>query len=239
MPYGRFVLPVVPLLLCTITAGLWDAVRLARRAGLAGQTAFAGAGLGGVVWLALALDHRVANSKEEQDKVDQAAAQIRYDEGLRAGARLLAYALPPGARLVSDFPGTMAYYTDAYVIDMFGLTTREIAHEGTTEGINPVYGRTCPSCYPRLDVEFFHVNVPIVRPTGAFTNPSQVLDAVWQSGSIGKFMDLRRDFAVGRVVDTAKGAAVYFLERRSHIQSFAARSPRAGITIQYPFDTPG
>ena len=61
-----------------------------------------------------------------------------------------------------------------------------------------------------------------------------VVSAVWQSGSIGRYVDFRQ-FAVGRVVDRPARRAMWFLERRRPGSVFAAREPAPGVVVDYPF----
>jgi arabinofuranosyltransferase len=238
MPFGRFVIPVLPLLICFQVIGGRLFLQYAKLKGFAVRWAIVAATVCAIGGLGAALDHRFLNSQEEVSKVERAQKQIDDDRGYRRGARLLAMAVPSGARLVTDYPGTMAYYTDAYIIDMFGLTTPSIALEGTAVGINPLYGRTCPSCYPMLHPQFFHVNVPIVRGRLAFASPQDVVSAVWQSDTIGRYVNFRRDYCVGRIVSESTDEAVYFLEERNPRRRCSARQPSPGFLVEYPFEPP-
>jgi hypothetical protein len=226
-------------MVCFLVVGVWCAFSESAHHHWAIRAGLLCGCISAVVWTALALDHCVANSDQEDSRVQAAQKQIDDDRGYREGARLLAFALPPGARLVTDYPGTMAYYTDAYIIDMFGLTTPLIARHGQTNGINPLYGRTCPACYPQLDPEFFHVNVPIVRDRMAFSNAQQVIKAVWQSDTIARFVDFTRDFRVGRVVEESTGKAVYFLERRKPSYPSGKPHPARACVSQASCDLDG
>jgi hypothetical protein len=235
MPFGRFIIPVIPILVCLLAAGAWALFKAASAQPRVVRIATVILGVVAQIWVGLALDRRIRDSAEGNSRIQEAQQQIDKDRGYQDAARLLAAALPPGARLVTDYPGTMAYYTDAYIIDMWGLATPLIAREGNTNDINPIYGRTCPACYPRLEPEFFHVRMPIVRDRFAFTNAKQVVGDVWQSEAIGHFVNLRGDFLVGRVVEQSTGKAVYFLERRKSTP-LAPRPVAAGFVIEYPFE---
>jgi hypothetical protein len=240
MPWGRFVMPAVPsMIVLFVVAGVEAARRLARSrvwvrwpAYAILVAAYAAVGLG--------LDHRVVNTPEEDRKLALVAGQIDHVRSLRRAAALLSFAVPAGGRLVTDYPGIFSVYTDAAIIDMWGLCTSRIAQFGTTEGVNPIYGKTCPSCYPGLDPEFFHVMQPIVRTPGAFATANQVIASVWQTDTIGRYIDFRRDFAVGRVTRESSHEGVFFLERRRPSFSASLRVPTPGIQIDYPFEpSPG
>ena len=166
------------------------------------------------------------------------AEQVNHVGNLKRAARYLRAAVPSGRRLVSDYAGVMGYYTDAAVIDMWGLATPLIARRGGVERIQPIYGRTCPECYPELDPEFFHVWVPLVRPEPAFRNADEVIANVWQTDTIGRSIDFRTRFAVGRVIDRERGDALYFLEKRGP-QFSSTRRAVAGLQIEYPFEPGG
>jgi hypothetical protein len=235
MPFGRFILPVVPLMICLVVAGSADLMRMLRTEAIHVRALAALALAGGLVAIWLGLDHRLVNTPSEDGKVGYAADQSSHVAELRKAADLLTLALPPGARLVTDYAGVFGYYTDAYVIDMWGLCTPMIALEGDTEGIKPFFGKTCTRCYPALKPDFFHPGMPIIRAADAFRSTREVIDAVWQSAAIGRHMDLGSLFVVGRVRDQSTGQAAFFLERRRQDGSYSPRSPRPGIVIDYPF----
>lgn len=224
-------MPVAPLLIALFVWALRDLVTVARR----GWPVVA---LGAVVLyggLAAHLDHRFLNSGQEDWNLEEIAIQIKNVQQYFYAARFLRHAVPPGGRLVSDYGGVLAYATDAAIIEMWGLANAEIALHGDTDGVQPVYGKTCPSCYPRLDPEFFHVD-PLIRGERAFSSPAEVVANVWQSDAIGRYIDLARTFAVGRVVRSATHEALYFLEKRRPAFSAARRDSGDGFVVDYPFE---
>jgi hypothetical protein len=235
MPFARFVLPVVPLMICLIVAAAADAMRALGRTPLPVRGLALMGLLSGFVAIWLGLDHRLVNGPHEDGKMNFAAEQISHIRKLRRAAELLALAAPPGSRFVTDYAGIFGYYTDSYVIDMWGLATPMIAIEGDTEGVNPIYGKACARCYPELRPEFFHTVQPLVRQEDSFTSSRQVIDAVWQSGPISRYLDLASLFIVGRVRDVATKEAAFFLERKRPGVTWSPRSPRPGIVIDYPF----
>ncbi|HET6146613.1 MAG TPA: hypothetical protein VFH68_03720 [Polyangia bacterium] len=243
MPYGRFLLPVLPVAAVIIAWGGGDLAALARAR--LGRGALPGAVLS--VLLALAALAFVAKKTERHltveplqlGKMGYAAEQAGHVRKLKSAARLLNHALHPGARLVTDYGGVFAYYTDAAPIEMWGLCNALIATRGGTEGINPIYGRTCPACYPELRPEFFHVWVPIVRDLQAFHSHAQVVAQVWQTDTIGRYLNFQRDFVSGRVMIPATNQAVYFLERRRAGTAYLPRAVDAAIAIDYPFEPGG
>jgi hypothetical protein len=154
---------------------------------------------------------------------------------LKRATRYLAAAVPPGRRLVTDYGGVLAYYTDASLIEMWGLCNATIATRGTTDSINPIYGRTCPECYRELDPEYFHIQDPLVRTPDSFRSDEDVLHSVWQNDTIGKYVDLAHGFVTGRVVNERRGDALWFLERRTEGWTPRPRRQASGMVIEYPF----
>jgi hypothetical protein len=234
MPTGRFVLPAVPLLVALLA---WAAQELVDGAAERGRTLHVmttAAALAGALWLGSRVEPH-QSPKYVGDKLARAREQIAHVESLKHAAALLDLAVPPGGRLVTDYGGVLAYYTDADPIEMWGLCNTTIATRGGTRGINPIYGRTCPECYPELDPEYFHVMQPLVRDASAFGSHDAVVRAVWQSASIGEYLDIRDGFASGRVVDEQTGDAVWFLERKGPGWQPNTWRPRAGVVVEYPF----
>jgi arabinofuranosyltransferase len=239
MPYGRFVLPVVPLLLVIVAWGAAAAAALVperwRRPALSLAVA------GGLALPAFAFvvartePHLSAAIPQQRDKRALAAQQATHVQALKDGAALLRFAVAPGARLVTDYGGVIAYYTDAAPIEMWGLCNALIATKGTIEGINPIYGKTCPRCYVKLDPEMFHANMPMVRPLNGLASHAAVLAEVWQTNTIGQYLDFQRDFVSGRVIQPAQNRAVFFLERLRPQGRYTPRQVADGTFVDYPF----
>jgi hypothetical protein len=235
MPFGRFVLPVVPPLVVLL--------------GVAAQDLVASAPAGWRRWVAPALplalaagmaagmDHRFANGAIERGKLGGVAEQKANVKKYLEAAAFLRQVIPPGGRLVTDYGGVLSCYTDGALIEMWGLANSAIATRGSAAGVNPIYGKTCPDCYAALDPEFFHVGLPLVRPEPAFGSAAEVIAAVWQSDAIGRHVDLTR-FAVGRVRRPATNEALYFLQKRTPLRPLRARTTRRGFEISYPFEPP-
>ena len=184
-------------------------------------------------------ERHITTEPLQQMKLALADEQGTHVKNLKAAARILTWALPPGARLVTDYGGIFAYYTDAAPIEMWGLCNAAIARRGGTERVNPIYGRTCPECYPALGPQFFHVMVPIVRDLAAFRSHFEVVASVWQTDTIGRYMDFSRGFVTGRAMVPARNQAVYFLEHRNPGASYRPRQVNDAVTIDYPFEPLG
>ncbi len=232
MPYGRFVMPVAPLLIALLVWALRDLFDLAGRLrplALVGAAAL-------VATVAARLDHRFLNNPEEDGKLGGVGQQTHNVRVYFQAIPFLRHAVPPGGRLVTDYGGVMAYATDAAIIEMWGLANADIALHGTTDGVQPVYGKTCPPCYPALDPQYFHVVDPLVRGERAFVSRADVLANVWQSDTIGRYIDFDRTFAVGRVLRPATHEALYFLEKRRPGFSSARRDTGDGYVVDYPFE---
>ena len=145
----------------------------------------------------------------------------------------------PGDKLVTDYPGVFSLYTPARVIDMWGLCNADIALRGDVAGINPIYGKTCPACYREFDPDYFHVNVPVLRPARALASHAAVISNVFQAAAIDPHVDLKRRYATGRVRELATDRSLYFLERRRPDRPLAPRAPAPGFVVEYPFEPGG
>ena len=239
MPYGRFLLPIFPLVVIIIIWGGAELIalgwpRLHRGAWLLGALPLAA-----LLFVGKRTERHLTDDPVQLGKIGYAAQQASHVKDLKSSARLLNRALPPGARLVTDYGGVFAYYTDAAPIEMWGLCNALIATRGGTERINPIYGRTCPECYPRLDPQFFHVWVPITRDLQAFHSHMEVVQQVWQTDTIGRYLDFARDFVSGRSMQPARNQAVYFLERRRPDVVYRPRATGDGFMVDYPFEPGG
>ena len=153
MPFQRFFLPALPLasvLLAWGAARFREEVRpmpaLARVAGFA------------LMLAALGFYGRHAHAawvdtQQERAKLSEAAHVKRHTVANLIPAMDLARWVirKPGERLVTDYAGVFAVFTEAHVIDMWGLCNQDIALKGGIQGINPIYGKECARCYPELD----------------------------------------------------------------------------------------
>jgi hypothetical protein len=178
------------------------------------------------------------NTALERSKQAEAAHSLNHTrDNLLGTVELMRHVVrEPGDRLVTDYAGVFSVYTDAAVIDMWGLCNADIALKGGARGINPIYGKECARCYKRFDPDYFHVMVPLVRPLDAFQSVEQIIGNVFQGWAINRHIDIRRHFAAGRVVDLANQKALWFLERRRENRPLLARTPAPGIRVDYPFE---
>lgn len=235
MPFWRFFAPIVPLVVVLVA---WGAEELVRRSRRLGRVAAVVAALGALMislWVAKRVDSHSAETDAERDKLANfGGARGGFHGNIEPMARMLGLVARPGERLVSDYAGAMAYYTDADVIDMWGLANREIALFGTTEGVNPIWGRTCPACIGHQRPELFHV-MDVAGSPYAFRDRAGVQRAIFQSGALSKYVDFSR-YAAGRVWDRKTNRAVFFLELRGDAATPAAREVAPGIFVDYPFE---
>jgi hypothetical protein len=130
-----------------------------------------------------------------------------------------------------------AYFTEAHVIEMWGLCNTAIALRGNTDGVNPIYGKTCIECYREFQPDYFHAWMPLVRPIDAFASHEAVIAEVFQGEALDRVLDLKGSFVTGRVLDTERNTAFYFLERRRANVTLETRRPAPNIVIDYPFRT--
>jgi arabinofuranosyltransferase len=239
MPYGRFLLPLFPLIVVVIIWGGAELVDLLRPRLRRASWLFAALPLAALLFVGQRTERHLTDQPVQRGKFGNAAEQAAHVQALKSSARLLNRALPVGARLVTDYGGVFAYYTDAAPIEMWGLCNALIATRGGTERINPIYGRTCPACYPQLQPQFFHVWVPITRDLEAFHSHTEVVQSVWQTDTIGRYLDFGRDFVTGRSMLPAQNQAVYFLEHRQANLAYRPRDAGDGFMVDYPFEPGG
>lgn len=239
MPFRRFFLPMIPLAAVSTVWGmsvLWEDVRhrgVALRAATL-VTALACLSFTGQHINALSLD----TAEEKGKQAEAEGTKIHTRDNLLATTKLMSYVpRQPGDRLVTDYAGVYSVFTDAYIIDMWGLCTADIALHGGNSGINPIYGKECSSCYARLDPDYFHVMVPIVRNLDSFHSRDQIISQVFQGWPIDQHIGLRQNFVAGRVVEEATGRALWFLERRRPGRLLVPRHPDKGIRVDYPFES--
>ncbi|MFT3924474.1 MAG: hypothetical protein QM778_18190 [Myxococcales bacterium] len=238
MPFNRFWIPIGGPLAVLFLVGLrelwvWAASRakLPRRALEAGTA---------VVYMAVILhvDSHVVFTDEEAAKLRRAAREKTHTmRNLLANWRFLAaITRQPGDLLVTDYGGVVGYYTDASVIEMWGLCNREIALRGNIEGINPIFGKTCVACYAEFEPDYLHTKTPLVRDANAFANQTQVVRAVFQGPALDRVLDFERNYVTGRVLNRKGKRALFFLERRRPGRILATRRHSNGVYVDYPFE---
>jgi len=239
MPFNRFFLPIVPLAAVLLAWGseqLWLLVswhgffvRWAARAALSAALVFA----------AVHMHSASIDTPQERDKIGMAKwVTTHTTSNLLSVKDLMAYVVRrPGDRLVTDYPGVFSVFTDAQIIDMWGLCNEDIALHGGTNGINPIYGKECAACYARLKPDYFHVGVPIVRAENTFHGVPEILNDIFQGPAIDRVIQLRKNFAAGRVVEESSGRTLWFLERRRQDLPLETRRPAPRIRVDYPFES--
>lgn len=234
MPSARFVLPATPLLVVLLAWAVDDLIRLAAERGRALHALVSTASVGLLVWIG-ARSEPHGTDPYVDGKKGFALSQQAHVAGLLEAASYLAVAVPKGGRLVTDYGGVIAYYTASNPIEMWGLCNATIATRGDSRGVQPIYGKTCPSCYPELRPEYFHVYQPIVRRVDSFARHADVVRSVWQTDTIGRYMDIMGGFVSGRVRNERNGRAVWFLEKKG--DGWKPHPRRAGgrFVVEYPF----
>lgn len=238
MPFHRFFLPILPL---GAVLAAWGAARLLQELRPVSWEARASGFLvlaAGLAFFGVHAHMASVDTQQERDKLGEAAHTLRHTrDNLLAGMDLAKWVIRrPGERLVTDYAGVFAVFTEASVIDMWGLCTIDIARFGGTEGINPIYGKECSRCYAWLGPDYFHPNVPLVRGVDAFRSQDQLIREIFQGQAIDRVIGLRRNFATGRVVETRTARSFWFLERRRDGVELVPREPAPGIRVDYPFE---
>lgn len=237
MPYGRFLLPTVPFLVVFLVVSGANATIAFFRSRSRLRWSIPVPFVLLAAMMAVRTDHRFLNDDFEKNKLAGVARETSNVKNYLRAAEFLSQVVPPGGRLVTDYGGVFGYYTEGSVIEMWGLANATIATRGSTEGVQPIFGRTCPACYPELQPEYFHVIAPMVRKEPAFSSPNEVIANVWQNDTIGRYIDFKGVFAVGRALSPETGEALYFLQRRDERFSAARRTTGRGLIIEYPFET--
>jgi len=238
MPFERFLLPIVPIFFVLSVWGVADLATRARARRRFRRVLQVAAVLVGLVALtSVAVRNNVPWGKPDDKKREHAFLAVENDahvKRLQQAAELLDLVVAPGKRLVTDYAGAMAYFTHAYVIDMWGLCNATISTRGNSLGIQPMYGRTCHACYAELHPDYFHTEMPWLRERDAFVSYAAVVNAVWQLDSIGRYLDVPGTFRAGRITDLRVGKALFFLERRDG-PAPPARNLPAWAVVDYPF----
>jgi arabinofuranosyltransferase len=240
MPFERFFLAIVPLGAILASWGFeltfYELRRLPNLLRWPARVAL----LGPIAFSTTHMHDFSIDTREEQEKVTFAKRITEHTHrNLLGSLDLLRFVLrKPGDRLVTDYAGVFALFTDATVIDMWGLCNADIALHGSIENIHAIYGKQCPECIRRADPDYFHVIMPLVRSPRAFADEEAVIGAVFLGIELDRVLRFRDDYAVGRVIERRTSRAFWFLERRRAGRSLARRSPAKGIFVDYPFETP-
>lgn len=246
MPFWRFFLPSLPLLATLAGLGLADLKWLfaLKKPGVlrfalpSAAVLLAVLGIGGLVHVAQRFHMATVETPLEGGKLGHAEHIKRHTrENLLGSVDLLRHVIrKPGEKLVTDYAGVFAVYTDASIIDMWGLCNADIALKGGINGINPIYGKECAACYADFDPDYFHIWVPLVRTTNAFRSKNAALRQIFQAGAIGRYLDFKRDFSVGYVTESATDRTFWFLEKKRPGFPLVERQPAPGIVVRYPFE---
>lgn len=237
MPFSRFFLPLAPIVAALFAWGLTELLAFGRRTGTLATLATSLVAIASLGFVAVHIErHSIDTDEERNDHLLARSQEAHVKETLLPAAKLLRHAVPEGSKLVSDYAGVMALVTKAAIIDMWGLCNEMIATKGTTDGVNAIYGRTCPSCYAHIAPDYFHVMVPIVRERDAFASQRAVVRAVWQHETIGRYLDFDHDFVAGRIGPVQGTKAAWFLERRKPGARYEARHVGPGLVVDYPFE---
>jgi arabinofuranosyltransferase len=241
MPFNRFFLPIVPLAAVLVGWGVQQVWRISAQYAWPQRGAALVSLLGALVFACVHMHELIVDSPQEAGKLGNAQHVAKHTkENLLAVTDWIALVVRrPGERLVTDYAGVFSLFTDAEVIDMWGLCNADIALNGGTSGINPIYGKECAQCYARLKPDYFHVNVPMLRSETAFSNVAGVLGGVFQGPAIDRVISIQTNFAAGRVVREETGQTLWFLERRRPEVPFAPRHPKPGFRVDYPFEPGG
>lgn len=238
MPFRRFFLPILPLALVLLAWGIQGTIAACQVRTMEVRVAVALAAACSLFWVTRLVHASFLDSGSERGKQGEADHTLTHTrDNLLAVKDLMQYVVrSKGDKLVTDYAGVFSVFTDAAIIDQWGLCQADIALKGGTQGINPIYGKECASCYADFDADYFHVVVPIVRGPASYHEIGQVIGDVFQGYSIDPYIDLRHNFAVGRVIEQSTNRTLWFLERRRPTRPIATRQPGPGIVVDYPFE---
>jgi hypothetical protein len=238
MPFQRFFLPALPLFAVLMAWGVQAAYQKASEVGAKVTWLTATLALGCALWTGTHANAGVVSTSFERDKLALAVHVKNHTlNNLLASVPLMRW-VPrrAGDKLVTDYAGVFSVFTDAAIIDMWGLCQKDIALRGGARGINPIYGKECAECYADIEPDYFHVVVPIVRGPEAYHSIEEIVRDIFQGPAIDRVIDLKRNYVVGRVVDDEEQKALWFLEKRRLGLDLVSREPAPGISIDYPFE---
>jgi hypothetical protein len=241
MPLNRFLIPIGPLAVALFANGLSELRRATRESPLPARIAATAAGCASVIWVFVHVDSHLVMTPQEQAKLDRAAwEKFHTYENLYVNRRFFgAITRKPGEVLATDYGGMFGYYTDASLIEQWGLCNRDIALYGDAEGVNPIYGKTCVECYRKFNPDYFHTITPLVRGKNEFTNQLMFINTMFQGWAINRVLDLLNKYATGRVIEPATDRTLWFLEKRRPGIALVPRTRSDGFVIDYPFEPNG
>lgn len=245
MPFYRFLLPGMPLVAMLLGLGLgsltpssWSLASLRPPVLKVSRISALILALF-CIGRSLKREHMASlESGNERAKVEHLRHVQRHTSGLIAGMDLAQYIVRhPGERLATDYAGVFAVFTEANIIDMWGLANRDIALFGGTEGVVPIYGKECIGCLPALDPEYFHDNMPLVTTETRYRSQRELIGRVFLGHEIDSVLGLKENFVAGLVLEEATGRALWFLEKRKPGRLIEERQVAEGILVKYPFET--
>lgn len=241
MPFWRFFIPVLPLVMVLVAWGISEAWQACGRLPLWARAVPAAVISWCCFFCARHADGTTVDTPQEKSNLDRAAHELKHtrDQLLDSRPMIAAILRRPGERLVTDYGGVFALYTNASVIESWGLCNVDIALNGGMDGIHPVYGKSCPSCIAAANPDYFHTTTPLRRSPDAFRDVGGVVREVFLGSLLDRILDFRRNYAVGRVLDSGRGEALWFLERRRPDLRLEARETTTGLVVEYPFERGG
>lgn len=241
MPFNRFCIPMAAPVVALFASGMSEIWRSSAAAPRPARAAAGALAIACTAWVVVHVDSHRVDTPQERNKLGSGEHLKRhtYENLYRVRHFFNAILRKPGEVLVTDYGGVVGYYTDASIIEMWGLCNREIALRGTTDGINPIYGKTCIECYQRFDPDYFHIVTPIVRAADALRSHGQVIAQIFQGGALDRVLDLRKRYATGRVLEPAAQRALFFIEKRRPGNRLVPRRAPGGFVIDYPFEPGG
>lgn len=241
MPFWRFFIPVLPLLMVLTAWGMSEAWKACASLPWWARTVPAAVMGWCCFFTARHADAATIDTAQERATLDRADQEFSHTRKHLLESRSMVSAIlrRPGERLVTDYGGVFAVYTDASIIEMWGLCNADIALHGGREGIHPIYGKSCPKCIADAGPDYFHTMTPLRRAPDAFKDINAVVREVFLGGSVDRLVDFKRNFAVGRVFDPKRNEALWFLERRRPGVPLEPRGAGGGLLVDYPFEPGG
>lgn len=241
MPFWRFFIPVLPLVMVLAAWGMSEAWNACQELPWWVRPVPAAVMAWCCLFVARHADAATIDTPQERSNLARADQELIHtrDNLLDSRALVAAIIRRPGERLVTDYGGIFAVYTDASIIEMWGLCNADIALHGGREGIHPIYGKSCPKCIADAGPDYFHTGTPLRRAPDAYKDIGGVVRDVFLGGTLDRLLDFKKNFAVGRVLDPKHNQSLWFLERRRPGVQLQPREARTGMLVDYPFEPGG